>query len=61
MTLATEFFRVKTIKLRGELSQGLIVTPFTLTDFAVGTDLTEKLGIEKLALYVSGSSQIFFL
>lgn len=45
-----EFFRVKTVKLRGELSQGLIVAslPFAFSDFPIGTDLTAKLGIEKL-------------
>lgn len=41
-------FRVKTIKLRGELSQGLII-PITeeLSFFDVGTDVTTHLGIKK--------------
>jgi len=51
-------FRVKTIKLRGELSQGLALSPETvlgvsLYSIAEGTDLTEALGVK---LYeVSGS------
>jgi RNA ligase (TIGR02306 family) len=43
-----KFFRVKTIKQRGELSQGLIVSSLPMVaDLPVGTDLTEKLGVEK--------------
>jgi RNA ligase (TIGR02306 family) len=47
-----QFFRVKTRKLRGELSQGLIVTVVPLVplaDLPVGTDLTDILGIEKFS------------
>lgn len=44
-----EFFRIKTIRLRGEISQGLILValPFTFDDLPIGTDVTEKLGIAK--------------
>lgn len=44
-------FRLKTIKLRGELSQGLALPlaslPHALADPQVGTDLTEALGVRK--------------
>ena len=44
-------FPIKTIKLRGELSQGLIVPmdnfEFQEKDFPIDTDMTEKLKIEK--------------
>lgn len=43
--LDQEWFRLKTIRLRGEYSQGLIL-PCLFTD-PVGTDLTDRLGIEK--------------
>ena len=49
-----EFFRVKTRKLRGELSQGLIVTEIPSVPFAdlpIGTDITDKLGVEKFSRY----------
>ena len=45
------FFRVKTIKIRGELSQGLIIPcnglPALEREFDVGTNVTEQLGITK--------------
>lgn len=39
-------FRVRTIRLRGQVSQGLAL-PIVSGDFPVGTDVTEKLGIRK--------------
>lgn len=41
-----EGFRLKTIKLRGQISQGLIVPIGKYKDLPVGTDLTEELGIK---------------
>lgn len=38
-------FRIKTIKLRGQISQGLILP--AVPGFIVGSDVTEKLGITK--------------
>lgn len=51
--------RVKTIKLRGEVSQGLVVPP---TDLGInsgkeGDDVTERLGITKWEPPVKGSPQ----
>jgi hypothetical protein len=46
-------FRVKTIKLRGELSQGLVLplhvlfNPLGYNHYDIGEDVTEKLGITK--------------
>jgi len=42
-------FRIRTLRLRGTLSQGLLVPPSTLgvDDAAVGADLTERLGVTK--------------
>lgn len=46
-----EGFRLKTIKLRGEVSQGLILPlktfPELPKDIAVGTDVTERLKVQK--------------
>ena len=44
-----EGFRLKTIKLRGQLSQGLLVplATFNLDDLEIGTDVTEQLGVVK--------------
>lgn len=48
MFLEKRKFRVKTIKLRGQVSQGLIMPMNILNkDYPVGTDVTEKLGITK--------------
>lgn len=43
-----EGFRLKTIKLRGQISQGLVlpVTVAGLSDLDVGTDVTELLGVK---------------
>lgn len=47
----TEGFRLKTIKLRGQISQGLIlpmsVIEYTNVDFEVGMDVTNLLGVTK--------------
>lgn len=47
-----EGFRIKTVKLRGQLSQGLALKPFDVTNFdgfphhePVGADVTEGLGV----------------
>ncbi len=44
-----EKFRIRTMKLRGALSQGLLLVPAAvgLTDVAVGDDVTELLGVTK--------------
>jgi RNA ligase (TIGR02306 family) len=42
----SEGFRIKTIKLRGQVSQGFIV-PLISETLEVGTDVTELLGIKK--------------
>jgi RNA ligase (TIGR02306 family) len=68
----TETFRVKTIKLRGELSQGLIVPIIEelkhLQEMEVGTDVTSILGIKKYeppaltgryAMYTTNSGESF--
>lgn len=43
-----EGFRLRTVKLRGQISQGLLI-PITLLDrtVALGEDVTEELGIQK--------------
>ena len=50
MSDGTEGFRLRTIKLRGQISQGLIM-PISilvgLDDFVIGTDVSEILGIVK--------------
>lgn len=47
----TDYFRVKTIKLRGEISQGLIIPLMgdlsSLSELEVGTDVTSRLDIGK--------------
>ena len=52
----SDYFRVKTIKLRGELSQGLIIpivdTLPTVDDWNDGTDVTKPLGIKKYEPYM---------
>ena len=50
--LLGEGFRIKTMKMRGELSQGLIITEDQLksmgiTNYAEGDDITEQLGVKK--------------
>lgn len=41
-------FRVRTIKLRGQISQGLVIPlPENLSNKPIGTDVTEELGIIK--------------
>jgi RNA ligase (TIGR02306 family) len=51
MSDGTEGFRLKTIKMRGQVSQGLIlpmsVVEYTNVDFEVGVDVTNLLGISK--------------
>jgi RNA ligase (TIGR02306 family) len=51
MSDGTEGFRLKTIKLRGQVSQGLIlpmsVVEYTNVQFEVGMDVTNLLGIVK--------------
>ena len=51
MSDGTEGFRLKTIKMRGQVSQGLIlpmsVVEYTNVDFEVGMDVTNLLGISK--------------
>lgn len=44
-----EGFRIKTIKLRGQISQGLALAPsdLGLEDLPVGTDVTDRLGVRK--------------
>lgn len=43
-----EGFRLRTVKLRGQISQGLLIDPSILErSFTVGEDVTEELGIEK--------------
>jgi len=58
MADGTEGFRIKTIKLRGQLSQGLVLPlPFN-SNLEIGQDMTEELGITKydVALPVVGTS-----
>lgn len=50
--LLGEGFRIKTMKMRGELSQGLIITEEQLksmgiADYAEGDDITDRLGVKK--------------
>jgi RNA ligase (TIGR02306 family) len=51
MSDGTEGFRLKTIRLRGQVSQGLIlplsVVSYTNVDFEIGMDVTNLLGIVK--------------
>jgi len=51
MSDGTEGFRLKTIKMRGQVSQGLIlpmsVVEYTNVDFEIGVDVTNLLGISK--------------
>lgn len=51
-------FRVKTIKLRGQISQGLALPlssfPELSPDIEIGTDVTEQLGITKYDTYEQG-------
>lgn len=43
-----EGFRLRTVKLRGQISQGLLLDPSILgRDYSVGEDVTEELGIVK--------------
>lgn len=43
-----EGFRLRTVKLRGQISQGLLLDPRILgREFSVGEDVTEELGIVK--------------
>jgi hypothetical protein len=54
-------FRIRTIKLRGQVSQGLVLPiiseNFDLSNFPIGSDVTELLGITK---YLSPSEQSEF-
>jgi len=56
--LRSRNFRIRTIKLRGQISQGLVLPitegDFQLSKLPVGTDVTELLGITK---YLSPSEQ----
>jgi RNA ligase (TIGR02306 family) len=47
-------FRIKTKKLRGQISQGLIIplSVYSLEDLAEGTPLTEKLGVRKYEPFI---------
>ena len=64
----TSWYRIKTVKLRKELSQGLIVpiseTIGHMTDYEIGTNVTDELGIKKYEpqnnLFVNVSSGIKF-
>lgn len=49
MADGTEGFRLRTIKLKGQISQGLLIQPTILntTELVEGTDVTETLGIIK--------------
>jgi RNA ligase (TIGR02306 family) len=47
MTDGTEGFRIKTIKLRGQLSQGLVLPLPYDSNRDIGQDVTEELGITK--------------
>lgn len=51
-----KYFRVKTVKLRGELSQGLILTGVApeILSLDIGTNVTAQLGIEKYEPNVDG-------
>ena len=51
-----KWFRVQTVKLRGELSQGLILTGVAheVLAFDIGTNVTSHLGIEKYEPNVDG-------
>lgn len=44
-----EGFRIKTIKLRGQISQGLALSlpSLGIEDVSIGTDLTDRLGVRK--------------
>ena len=43
-----EGFRLRTVKLRGQISQGLLISPAVLNrEFEMGEDVTEELGIVK--------------
>lgn len=55
-------FRLKTIKLRGQISQGLVIPLYDLLDdvimssgFDLGTDVTEHLGVKKWEPYIPPS------
>lgn len=55
-----EGFRIKTIKLRGQISQGLILpihefTENVVNNFTIGDDLTEYLGVKKYEAPVAQS------
>lgn len=51
--------RVKTIKIRGEISQGMVVPPaeLGLASLSEGIDVTERLGITKWEPPIKGSPQ----
>lgn len=60
MSDGSEGFRLKTIKLRGQLSQGLVVPLVSLgieSDIEVGTDLTSRLGVTKFEVPIHPSLQ----
>lgn len=44
-----EGFRIKTIKLRGQISQGLVLSlsELGIEDLPIGTDVTDRLGVRK--------------
>jgi RNA ligase (TIGR02306 family) len=68
MSDGTEGFRLKTIKLRGEVSQGLLLPLSVFEDFSwtayEGLDVTEKLGIIKyeppIPAELSGTAKGYF-
>ena len=49
--------RLRTIKLRGQLSQGLVLSMKALPDAVEGDDVSETLGIQKWEPYVSEGNQ----
>lgn len=56
--LRSKKFRIKTIKLKGQISQGLVIKlPITLKDKPIGTDVTKDIGIIKY-LYPSERTEI---
>lgn len=55
-----EGFRIKTIKLRGNLSQGLVFDAkvFGMENYDIDTDVTEELGVKKWELPLPDSQEI---
>lgn len=51
-----EGFRLRTVKLRGQISQGLIIPAGEYKNLPIGTDLTEELGVKVYQDIEYGSS-----